>query len=418
MGIIYNFLLFLYLIFLFPKIIFDYLFFNKKKDNLLYKLGIKKYHFDIKDKDVIWIHCVSVGESISCKKFLKLLKEKYKNSYVIVSSTTTTGHNEAKKSLSIADIHIYMPFDFSFIQSYYLKKIKPKIVIFVETDFWYNFLKYAKKYNSKIYLISAKMSKKSAKRYAKLSMCSKKLFSYFDFILCQNKTYFNRFLYAKAKKDKLKITGNIKFDNFKELLNTDEKLSLIKKLKLQDNKVLTIASTHSPEEEMILDKTEDLYSKINNLKIILAPRHINRIKEIEDLLNQKKVSFIKLSEIEKQNNEKIILVDSIGILTNLYQVSDLAIVCGSFIKRVGGHNVLEPIFLNTYTFFGPYMHTQEDLKKMALKYNLASQVNIENLNEKILNFFNDFSFNKKFETNVNILKNDLSKVSEKTLFYI
>jgi 3-deoxy-D-manno-octulosonic-acid transferase len=418
MVIIYNFLLFLYLIFLLPRLIIDYLFFYKKKGNLLYRIGIKKYQFDINNKDVIWIHCVSVGESIACKNFLKLVKEKYPNSYVIISNTTTTGHIEAKKSLSLAEKHIYMPFDFSFIQKYYLKKLKPKIVIFVETDFWYNFLKYAKKYNSKIYLISAKMSKKSAKRYAKLSFFSKRLFSYFDLILCQNKTYFNRFLFAKASINKLKITGNIKFDNFKKLLNSDEKLALIDDLKLQNKKVLTIASTHTTEEEMILDEIKDIFFKIENLKIILAPRHINRIKEIENLLNQKKISFIKLSEIQNQKDEKIILVDYIGKLINLYQVSDLAIVAGSFIKRVGGHNILEPIFLNTFTFFGPFMHSQEDLRKIALKYNLASQVKIENLSENILRFFNDFSYDKKFEDNLNNLKNMLSKDSVNTLSYI
>ncbi|NGX56722.1 MAG: 3-deoxy-D-manno-octulosonic acid transferase [Candidatus Anoxychlamydiales bacterium] len=419
MSFLYNLLLFLYLIFLFPKLLMDHFFFNKKRKDLLYKLGIKKYHFENnKNQDVIWLHAVSVGETKASITFLNLLKRKYPNSYIIISNTTDTGHVEAKKSL-LADKHIYMPFDFSFTQKYYLKKLKPKLIIFIETDIWYNFLKYSKKYNSKIYLVSAKISKRSANRYSKIPFFSKKLFSYFDNILCQNEEYLNRFILANAKKDILKVTGNIKFDNKPQMLTLENKQNLLQKLKLQDRKVLTIASTHYPEEKLILDQLENVFEKISNLKIILAPRHINRINEIESLLIQKKISYIYLSNIDKQNgNEKIILVDSMGNLNDIYQVSDLAIVAGSYIQRVGGHNILEPIVLNTFAFFGPFMHTQKDLKDIALKYKCAQMVDIDNLLIEVLNFFNINNHKISFDQNIKSLNLNLQGSSNQSISYI
>ncbi|MBN2479599.1 MAG: hypothetical protein JXA94_05175 [Parachlamydiales bacterium] len=419
----YDFLILVFLIVNIPKLFIERIFLKKKKSDLLKRLGLKSYKFNPEKKSpIIWIHAVSVGETKAAKVFLDELKIKYPNSYIVISSTTQTGHIEAKKTLKKADSFVFMPFDFSFsVKRIFPKKIKPDLVFFIETDLWYNFIKRAKKVNAKVFLISAKISEKSANRHSKFKTFSEKLFSLIDLVVCQNDLYRERFLKAHVDPCKIEIGGNLKFDNILTFLTQDEKFLLLKKYNLINKKVISITSTHFPEEENILDQISPLLkSNTAEYKFLLAPRHPERFLEVEKLLKKRSLPYVLLSNIENQSgDEKIILIDKMGQLNTFYQLSDLAIVCGSFYSNgVGGHNIFEPIFQNIPTFFGPFMFSQKELEEIALKYKSAIQTDILNISINILEFFKNEKLKNELLQNSKILTKNISGSSKKTLNFL
>ncbi|NGX41013.1 MAG: 3-deoxy-D-manno-octulosonic acid transferase [Candidatus Anoxychlamydiales bacterium] len=406
---IYNFLLFIYLLFSLPKAIFDCIFYKKKKSDILKRLGLKSYKFNPQDKKpIIWIHAVSVGETKAAVSFLKRLKDNYPTSYIIISSTTETGHMEAKRSLFLADKFIFFPFDFSFTIKKVFSQIKPNLIIFLETDFWYNFIKIAKKNGSKIAVISAKISKRSTSNFLKLLKFSKNLFSNIDLILAQNEQYRKRFSNFLDSK-KIFVSGNLKLSNSFEILSKSSLDKWRSKLNIKDQKVITIASTHSLEEELLINELKDL----KNTKILIAPRHPERFLSVyKQLKNITSISL--LSEISKNQNSKVILIDEMGILNILYQISSLAIVAGSFINRVGGHNILEPVFVKTPVFFGPTMHSQLELKKIVLDSNTGKQCHLKNLKTELSKYLDNKDKLNKLIKNCSNLKDSYQNILENT----
>ncbi|NGX34107.1 MAG: 3-deoxy-D-manno-octulosonic acid transferase [Candidatus Anoxychlamydiales bacterium] len=419
---IYNFLLFIYLLCSLPKAIFDYIFYKKKKKDILKRLGLKSYKFNPKNKKpIIWIHAVSVGETKAATALLKKLKDIYPTSYIIISSTTQTGHIEAKKSL--ADKFIFFPFDFSFTIKKVFSQIKPDLLIFLETDFWYNFMKIAKNKKAKIVVASAKISKRSTNRFLKFLKFSKSLFSNIDLILAQNELYEKRFTNFVDPK-KIIVSGNLKLASSFEIYSKDILDKFRSKLNIKDQKVITIASTHPLEEELLINELKNL----SNTKILIAPRHPERFNSVYKQL--KKITSVSLlSEIQKNQDFtnpdfinqdfanpdlKVILIDKMGILNILYQISTIAIVAGSFIDRVGGHNILEPVFVNTPVFFGPNMHSQLDLKKIVLDSNSGKQINLRNFKKEISKYLDNKDKLNFLINNCSNLKNSYQSILENT----
>jgi 3-deoxy-D-manno-octulosonic-acid transferase len=405
----YNLLLFVFFLFYIPKALYEYIFLKKKKKDLLKRLGLKKYFFNPKDKTpIIWIHAVSVGEIKSSISLVDKLKKKYPNSYIIISSVTQTGFNQAKQSLFSANKIIFFPFDFSYSIKKVFSQIQPNIIIFIETDLWPNFIKEAKKNSAKVIIVSAKISKKSVNRLSKFPYISKRIFSNIDLILCQNDLYKKRFSKFTSK-EKLFISGNLKFANIikkypKEVLDFWKN-----KINPQNLNLITIACTHHPEEELIVQQLKD----ISNIKLLIAPRHPEKFNFVYKKL--KKITSISfLSNINQKN--KVVLIDQMGILNILYQISTLAIIGGSFINKVGGHNILESVFANTFVFFGPYMHTQMELKKIVLKYNCGQETQLKNLKKATLNYLENNSH--KTQTNCLQIINNYQNVLETTFLKI
>lgn len=407
----YNFLLFIYFLFSLPKVIFYYIFHKKKKSDILKRLGLKKYNFEPKDKSpIIWIHAVSIGETKASKVLIKKLKIEKPNSYIILSSMTQTGNIEAKTSH--ADICVFFPFDFSFSVKKVLSQITPDLMIFIETDFWPNFIKQAKKNNTKLIIASAKISLKSTLRFSKfLKKFSKEMFSSFDLILTQNELYKERFSLFTPP-DKIHITGNLKFTNTNKTYPQDFLDQWLDKLNAKNTNLITIASTHNPEEEMLINTLKN----IPNLKILLAPRHPERFNSVFNQI-QKITPCCLLSNLTNPN-AKVIIIDKMGILDILYQISTLAILGGSFIDRVGGHNILEPVFLQTPVFFGPHMHSQEELKKIVLENNCGKELPLNNLKSEITQYLKDKISQNSLISNCNNIKNTYQNVIDQTLHKI
>ncbi len=325
-------------------------------------------------RTVFWIHAVSVGEVKSAKPLFEKIRTQYGDAFILVTTASVTGQEEARRSLGSADAFRFLPLDFSWIMKRWVRLLQPKALLFIEGDLWYNLAKSVRKGGGKIALVSGKISKRSAKRYARGSFFAKKLFSLFDLLLLQNEEHLLRFRSFLGEKENLFVTGNLKFDA--SAIRIDRSLY---DLPLG----IAITCTHAPEEEELLDALEGIQEPL-----FLAPRHPERFQEVAEMLQRKNIDFIRWSEIG-QKRAKVILVDGMGLLPIFYSFSRLAIVGGSFSSCIGGHNILEPCLYGVPVFFGPHMQQQKELADHLLSSGAGTQVSIEQLAAAVQTFLAD-----------------------------
>ncbi|MBS0629139.1 MAG: hypothetical protein JSS30_02810 [Verrucomicrobia bacterium] len=312
----------------------------------------------------IWIHMVSMGETKIMAPIYKRLREHHPELAIYLSNTTMTGQTEAKKCMPDADGYFLLPLDFSWTMMRLVQRIKPRMLILSESDFWMNQIQAVKRGGGRVVLLNGKISERSAARFGKFPRFSKKLFSLFDHLCIQSPEYAARFT-ALCPYVPQSITGNLKLAIPTKKLTPDEKLAFRKKLKLEPtDTVITLGSTHENEEQLILENLP------TSAKILVVPRHPERFAKVKKFV----------SELQ---NPQVIVIDQMGVLTACYQISELAIVGGSFIAGVGGHNIFEPIQANIPVIFGPYMETQKELVELILSAKAGIQTPAEKLPEAL-----------------------------------
>lgn len=364
-----------------PKTIYSFFVHKKYRQSLLPRFGIRYPVFHKQPLRSIWMHAVSVGETKAMVSVARELKHLFPDHPLIISSVTETGHAEAKRSLPFADHHVYLPFDFSWAVYKVIKNAAPGLVILCESDFWLNFLYYSKRQGAALALINGKMSERSMRRFRMVPFFSKRLFGLFDILCIQNALYRSRLLEAGAPIDRMVVTGNLKLDEDYPQLSNDEVIQWRQKLGIQPNQpVLTIGSTHAPEEQLCIQTLKEIWKQTPQLRVIIVPRRPERFKEVGNLLERERLHWISFTDINRRTGkEQVILMDAMGLLRMCYQLSDFAIVGGSFTDRVGGHNILEPCWYGKPVLFGPHMHTQLELVELMTQYGAGIQVNPEQL---------------------------------------
>ncbi len=353
MFLIYNLLSLLSLIVYFPLLLFK----KGPEDRLLYlseRLGITKYE----DTD-IWVHAVSVGEVIASLPFLKTLKKELPEIKVVFSTTTYTGQKIAREKFPEANRIMYMPWDTGFCINKAVKFLKPKIFITIETELWPVLFRKLKKAGSHIVLVNGRISPESFKGYKRLKFFMKRLLSLVDFLYMQGNGDAERIIAIGAKPEKVKVMGNLKFDA--EFHKPHEFAEWMNRL---DGQVLVAGSTHKGEEEIILDSYETIKKSIDNLKLILAPRHPERFNEAERILKERKIDYIKRSQISDDGPQitGVILLDTIGELPQIFSKASVTFIGGSLLP-FGGHNILEPAYWGKPIIFGPHMENFPIAKK-------------------------------------------------------
>ncbi len=396
----YDLVLFLVGLLALPKLLLDAWRHGKYRKSIKERLGMHLPSLSKGEHPLIWIHTVSVGETRAVIPLFYEIKKAYPLAKVIISTTTETGQLEARRSMKEADAHFFLPLDFSFLSKKVVNKYQPDMLILVESDFWYHLLKYTKKRGGKVVLVNGKISERSFKRFKIFSFLAKRLFSLFDLFCVQSPLYANRFFALGVPKEKIHSTGNLKFDQSAKGLNPNEIAAWKDSLGIkEDDLVLTIGSTHDPEEEELLLALKPLWEKIPHLKVLIVPRHPERFIKVAKLLQDKGIPFISYSEKEKKTTEeKVILIDAMGLLNICYQLADVAIVAGSFTDKVGGHNIFEPVNFSTPVLFGPHMHTQQDLVSLVLEAKAGLQVTLETLPSILLNLLENPVERKKIAT--------------------
>lgn len=376
-SLLYETALHLYALGILPKIGVDAFLKGKYRTSFFQRFGFKFATIDKNNRPLVWVHAVSVGETRAIAPIVKRIKCLPNPPRILFSCITETGYAEARRCIAQADWHVFLPFDFSYIIGPMVKRIQPDLILLSETDFWFNFQHAAKKMGSSLILLNGKISERSFKRMLKFKSFAKHLIDPYDLLCVQTQVYAERFHRLKIAKEKVIVTGNLKLDHEPKSYDIDSyrnKLGLCEK-----TPVITLGSTHFPEEGLWIEQIQKLWHEFPKLKVILAPRHPERIQAVQDLLVHSKIPFALWSQTEILPHWKVLLVDTMGDLCACYQLSTLAFVGGSFCRAVGGHNIIEPLFYGVPVFFGGEMHAQPGMLELVKHYGAGIELKKDNI---------------------------------------
>ncbi|MFA0712150.1 lipid IV(A) 3-deoxy-D-manno-octulosonic acid transferase [Vibrio splendidus] len=323
------------------------------------KFGARwKEHFGftpklVSDVSPIWIHAVSVGESIAAVPLIKELKKQAPNQPILVTTTTSTGAEQIEKLGDLVE-HRYMPIDFSFAVKGFLKAIKPTQMLIIETELWPNTLNVVHNARIPITVVNARLSEKSCNNYAKVQPLFNLLHPCLTKILCQTESDAARFECLGVDKNKLAITGSIKFD----IQISDEVREKGKALRAElgaNRPVWIAASTHKGEDEQVLDAHQKVLEAHPNALLIIVPRHPERFDRVFELCQAQGFETVRrTSQSSQSESTQVYLGDTMGEMLILIGAADICFMGGSLIgDKVGGHNVLEPAALGVPVITGP-----------------------------------------------------------------
>ena len=333
-----------------------YLFFKSR--NIKYKDAIPAKFF-LKNnppfqKNKIWFHCCSMGEVKAIKPLVEQLFDKEN---INISVITNTGYKAAKEftqNVRYLPFEIFLPF----------WTVRQKYLIVMEAELWYMLFLSAKNKGAKTILINARISDKSYKNYQRFSFLYKHIFKYIDTIFAQSTEDKQRLQSLGATN--IEVIGNIK------LVNLPKITTIYKK---PNDFIITAASTHETEELLILKSWNKSYGKL-----LIVPRHPERFDSVYKLIKEYANKFdLSYHRFSKQNNfnSNIVLIDLMGELNNIYNISDMVILGGGFINNAGGHNPIEPAFFNTILLSGKIIFNQKSLFEAINNYYLIESDELE-----------------------------------------
>ncbi|EKO3382061.1 lipid IV(A) 3-deoxy-D-manno-octulosonic acid transferase [Vibrio fluvialis] len=334
----------------------------------------------VSSQNPIWIHAVSVGESIAAIPVIKAMKQAQPDQAIVVTTTTSTGAEQIAKLGDLVE-HRYMPLDFAWCVRRFLQAVKPSRLLIVETELWPNTVHTVHQHNIPITIINARLSERSCLRYQKFSALFNLIRPYVDRILCQYESDAQRFIRLGFQPEQVQVTGSIKFDIEITPTVLEQGRQLREELGL-DRPVWIAASTHEGEDTILLDAHHALLKHFPNALLILVPRHPERFNTVFKLcIQQGFMTHRRTSSSTIAPESQIYLGDTMGELLTLISAADICFMGGSLIgEKVGGHNLLEPAALGkpllnglSYYNFNEIMHMLQDNGAVSICEN-ASQI--------------------------------------------
>ncbi len=342
------------------------------------------------DKPVIWIHAVSVGETIAAQPLIEGLIRQYPDYCILVTSTTPTGSDRIKALFGERVSHVYFPYDLPDIVMRFVHRVKPKLLVIIETEIWPNLYAKCAEKNIPLVLVNARLSERSAQRYLKVRKLVSETLANVSAIAVRSSIDAERFKQLGADSRKISVVGNIKFDF---IVNTEQVEQGKKWRKLWKNidLVWVAASTHEGEDKQILQLHQKLLRKIPNLMLVLVPRHPERFDDVYTLCKQfKGVKALRHSQVKDYKDTKgnIILGDSMGEMQSWFATADVVFMGGSLVET-GGHNPIEPIAQGVPVVSGPHMFNFDDVSAQLSKESLLFICDtIDELEERIFSVLN------------------------------
>ena len=306
-------------------------------------------------KPVVWFHGVSVGEIHLLRQVVARFRQRFPDWQCVVSTTTNTGYDEACKHFADLAV-IHWPFDFSWGVNRALRTIKPTLVVLSEGEMWPNFVWAAKRQGVKLALINGRMSPRSAKRFQRFRWLLAGVFARLDWIGAQNDEY--RRHYESLGAVHVVTTGNIKYDGVNVERGNARTQAMRTLLGISSDALVWVAgSTQDPEESIALDIYRRTKTQHPTLRLILVPRHPERFADVARLLERSGLPFVRRTALRDGAAipaDAIILVDTIGELSAIWGLADLAFVGGSLDGKRGGQNMIEPSAYGAAVLFGPH----------------------------------------------------------------
>lgn len=398
MYLLYSLLLFVGILILLPRFLLDAARHGKYAAGFRERLGgVAPLTFEeTSGRAVIWLHCVSVGEAQAARPLVKLLRARFPDHALVVSTTTLTGQRIACEIFKNDAARVfYFPFDFAFSVRRALDSIKPSVVLIMETEIWFRFLRECRRREIPVAIVNGRLSEKSFRNYRRLGAIIRRVLQNVSLAVMQSEADAARIRALGLDDARIRVSGNIKYD-----LNdaTAENQSLADELRARfqldgARPVILAASTHANEERILLyafwrlceehglvkqnqkiieenmkrglppacfciDPNRHLrFNKINQPRLIIAPRHPERFNEVAELIAPAFPRWARRSSqpSEGDKNADVVLLDSIGELRAVYPLAEIVFVGGSLVP-VGGHNILEPASAGRATIVGSHTH--------------------------------------------------------------
>jgi 3-deoxy-D-manno-octulosonic-acid transferase len=377
--LLYNIFVTLLLIVSSPYFLFRGLFQKRFQNQLMERMGFIETLFFQKP---IWVHAASVGEVFCTVPLLKKIKKEFPQREIVLTTMTSTGKEAARRHLPQATRILFFPVDHPLTLRRVIERIQPGLLLVAETELWPNLLRSCAKRKVPVILFNGRISEKSYRGYLLLKCLFKECLKYVSLFLMQTKEDQTRITKIGADPGKTRVTGNLKFDQSWPPISREDIEKLARSIGLQGGEpVLIGGSTHSGEEEILISLFKDLKGIESRLILILAPRHLNRLEEVEGALRKESVSWIRRTLLpvdpDRSGQEpiplpEVILLDTMGELMGLYSFGTLIFVGGSLVP-VGGHNPLEPLFFKKCVLFGPYMFNFLEISRRLIEAEGAIQ---------------------------------------------
>ncbi len=309
-----------------------------------------------KNQNALWFHAVSVGETNAAQPLIEHYLQA--GQAVLVTNTTRTGQARAKslflKKYPALFQAVFLPVDQKDLLDQFLALYQPQVLALMETELWPNLLERVQLQEIPMLLLNARLSQKSAKGYARFKRLTAPMLEQLDWIAAQDQATLQRFAALGKSPRQMSVLGNIKFDIQPPHRFIRQATQLRQDWALERRKIITIASTHAPEEQKLLQALQPYLTQHPEQLCIVVPRHPERFDEVFEQLQALNLRVQRRSKGEMiQSDTQVYLADSMGELWLWYALSQACIVGGSFNTPGGGHNILEPISLNVPTVIGP-----------------------------------------------------------------
>lgn len=391
---IYSFCFFVFALFYLPFFLLK----GKHKGGLASRFGFvpDEVRKSLEGRQVYWVHAVSVGEVVQAFRLVAALKKRFPQALFVVTTTTLTGREIALKLKSEEDTVLYFPVDFSFSVRRFISAIHPSALILIETEIWPNLLAELSRKNIPAFIVNGRISDKAISKYRKVRFFLAPFLNRLKAIGAQDDLMKQRFIDLGADPRIVSVTGNMKFDWQPNFSNAALVRSVEDRLKGSESFLWVAGSTHEGEEEILLDAHRSLSVKHPHLRLLIAPRHLNRIDSILRLASKKNVTVWRTSELRDLANRpsgsaepSFFLLDSMGVLADIYPLADVVFVGGSLVPS-GGHNLVEPAFFEKPVLFGPFMNNfsqmAQEFKKVSAGIEVKNAAELEqNISELIEN---------------------------------
>lgn len=378
MRMLYSFLLIVVFLTLLPYFVFQAAFKKKYLGNLRERLGMLPAGLNRERRPAIWIHAVSVGETLSAAPLVRALKLRFPDHCLVISTTTQTGQAIARTRFAGpegADGFCHFPFDWKFSVRRALDAINPRLVILMESELWLNFLSECQDRKIPVMVANGRISDRSFPRSKRFGFFIRPLYQRVTRFVMQSLVDSRRAIELGAPEDRVITSGNLKYD-LGEGTDPNKIAEAAQALKsamaLDAGPLLVAGSTHEGEERIVLDVFQRLRAdpRWTNLRLLLAPRHPERFDAVARMLDDASLRYVRRSKPAPAAEAEVMLLDTMGELATAYSLATIVFIGGS-LAPIGGHNLLEAAVFAKPIIVGPHMQnfreiTQEFLKREAL----------------------------------------------------
>jgi 3-deoxy-D-manno-octulosonic-acid transferase len=358
---------------------------GKYRENFLQRFGLYsaelRRRLQTKDRPRCWIQAVSVGEVNLALLFISALQQSFPHLQIILTTTTSTGYTLAFERLPPEVELMYFPQDFPPCVRRAYELIRPDFVVLIESELWPNHIWQARQRGLPVFLINARISPRSARRYRKLRWLFRHVFGQLALVCAQSREDAEQFIALGAPRDRVHTTGNMKYDASMPhaSVQTVDPVQLLRQIGVSPSQPIIVAgSTHPGEEEILFELFTELRKTFPQLFLVVVPRHVERTREVIEAANRRHIKYVLRTDINSRLTPTArpydcLLVNTTGELRSFYKIATVIFVGKSLVGR-GGQNIVEAAATGQPVVFGPHMQNFKAIAEQFVAEGACIQV--------------------------------------------